>query len=464
MDKQDSKLFGSIALLAFVIFFAQTRDFGLMFDGLSYSAYAKHMLMTGDWNVLHYGARDYTSTQAIPPLALWIQALIYKTFGSAEYVSRIFPATCALLSVCGVYIFTRLRFGLTAAFWASIALITSTRFIKWGTNFYLDGIAGFFIFTGYLFWLWTLSEKNQKKFRDYFFSLIAGSFLTFGFMTKGFIAFPFAIAFLLSFIFYFSIRSISLFVFLLVGIATPIIAWAILGDGITYIKNYMIGAPVARGQSFCFQAWENLYNVWLPWWPVFALSLVLALKKFIKRDWVLPLMGAAALSLPMALTINYHYFEHYLTGFYPFAAILVGVQISTWLKKDHYQKYFNFSFGAAVVIAVFLATIGPNVNKQKDYPAMVWLREFNTMPQSELNKIKLIAFTKDSAELWLNLAALLSRTDWQAIGNFSLEEAALENSILIVKKGEKPHPSWEIIPQLYAEGFEFYGPKGLFKL
>jgi 4-amino-4-deoxy-L-arabinose transferase-like glycosyltransferase len=463
MNKLDFKLFSALIVLAFVIFFAQTRDFGLMFDGLTYSAYSKHMLTTGDWNTLHYGAREYTSTHGIPPLALWIQALIYKTFGSAEYISRIFPATCALLSTAVLFIFTRLRFGLTAAFWASITLITSTRFIKWGTNFYLDGIAGFFIFSGFTLWLWTLSEKNHKKIRDFSFSCLAGILLTAGFMTKGAVAFPFAIAFFITLIFYFSQRSLALFVFLLVGITLPFALWAYLGEGVFYLKSYFMTSPWGRGQTLCFHPWENLYNVWIPWWPIFALSLIYTFKQLLKKDWVLPLMGAAALSLPMALTLNYHYFEHYLTGFYPFAAVLVGVQISSWIKNNYVEKYFKFTFGLSFILAVLLATIAPNVNKQKDYPAMLWVREFKTMPASELDKIKLIIFSKDSAEHWLNLAALLSRTDWQAIGNFNSQEAAIEGSILIVKKGEVPHSSWEKIPQLYVEGFEFYGPKGTFQ-
>lgn len=464
MTKLDTRLFGALISLAFVIYFAQTRDFGLMFDGLSYSAYAKHILTTGDWNSLHYGARDYTTVYGIPPLAIWIQALIYKTFGSAEYISRVFPATCALLATAGVFIFTRLRFGLTAAFWASITLITSTRFIKWGTNFYLDGIAGFFIFTCFILWLWTLSEKNQKPIRDFIFSFVAGIFLAAGFMTKGAIVFPFSIAILLCLGFFINLRSLVLFIFFTLGAALPILLWFYFGEGLFYLKNYFASAYYGRGDTLCFQSWENIRNVWLPWWPIFVISLFTAFKKLLKKEWVLPLFAAAALSLPMALTVNYHYFEHYMTSFYPFASVLVGVQISTWIKKDFSEKYYQFAISICFIIAIVLATVAPNINKQKDYPAMVWLREIKTMPVSEQNKIKVVIFSKDSAELWLNLASLLSRTDWQAIGNFDVREAANDSALLIVKKGEMPDSSWEKIPQLYVEGYEFYGPKGTFHL
>lgn len=434
-----------------------------MFDGLSYTAYAKHILTTGDWKALHYDVRNYPLVYGIPPLAIWVQALIYKTFGFAESITRVFPATCALLSVAGAFIFTRLRFGLGAAFWTSIALITSTRFIKWGTNFYLDGIAGFFVFTSFIIWLWTLSEKNHRNLRDNSLAFISGLFLTASFMTKGFLAFPFAVAIGLAPFFYFGLRSFKLTIFLLLGTVLPILLWIYFGEGMVYLRHYFSEAPVSRGSVWCYDVWDNIKNVWLPWWPIFAFSYILVFKKLIKRDWLFPLMGAATLSLPMALTLNYHYFEHYSTSFYPFAAMMVGVQVSAWIKKDLSDKYLKFAFTLAVVIAVYLGTIAPNINKQKDYPAMLWLPEIRTMPVSEQKKIKTVIFSRNCAELWLNLAAILARTDWMAIGNFEMSEPAIESSLLIVKKGERPDSTWEKIPQLYVEGFEFYGPKGLFQ-
>ena len=167
MKKIDFNLFGIITLLAFLIYFAQTRDFGLMFDGLTYSALAKHMLTTGDWSALHYSARQYVTAYYHPPLAIWIQALIYKTFGSAEYVSRIFPATCALLSTVGVFLFTRARLHMTAAFWASIGLIPSPAFSNWGPYFYLAVILGCFIFTSCFIWLLVILEISEINLRAY---------------------------------------------------------------------------------------------------------------------------------------------------------------------------------------------------------------------------------------------------------------------------------------------------------
>jgi hypothetical protein len=75
---------------AVLVFFAQTSTFHLMFDGLTYAALAKNILRSGDWSRLHYGLEQYP--------------------------------------------------GLFAA----LVLISSTRSVKWASNFYLDGILSFF--------------------------------------------------------------------------------------------------------------------------------------------------------------------------------------------------------------------------------------------------------------------------------------------------------------------------------
>ena len=80
-SKLQTNAFVLILLLSFLIFFAQTRSFQLLFDGLTYSAIAKNILKTGDWKTLHYGLEQYSVFYQHPPLAMWIQALFYKVLG-----------------------------------------------------------------------------------------------------------------------------------------------------------------------------------------------------------------------------------------------------------------------------------------------------------------------------------------------------------------------------------------------
>ncbi len=458
MKKIDFKLFASLLLLAFVIYFAQTRDFGLMFDGLTYTTLAKNILRTGDWTTLHYDLRQYRDAYYHPPLAMWIQALIFKFFGSAEPTARIFPATCALLTTAGIFLFARARFGISAAFWATIALITSTRFIKWGTNFYLDGIAGFFNFTSFIIWMWVLTETPQpeKKKRDSLIAIVAGFFMGLGLMSKGVVALPILVAIVLSLLFFFRVRNLALFGLFLVGSSLPILAWIQFAEGWHYLQMYFQTSAFGHSESLNFRPWKNIKDVWWPWWPVFAIALITALQKFFKREFLIPVLAAAALAMPSALTFSHFYYEHYMTPFFPFASLVVGIQISKWIKKDYAEKYFKFAFGTAVTLAVLLATIAPNVNKQKDIPSTLWIREFKTLPTTELNKLKMVVFTDESAEIWLNLATILGRTDWQAIGKFGLDEPAIRNTILVTKQGEVPHSSWKKVPYLYVEGNEFY--------
>ena len=144
--KTEKKAFLLILSFSILILFAQTRSFLLLVDCLTYTALAKNILRTGDWFTLHYSPEQYINFYQHPPLAIWLQALVFKCFGFSEAIARVLPATLGVLTVVAVFLFTRARFGLTQAFYASFVLLSSTRFVKWGSNFYLDGILVFFLF------------------------------------------------------------------------------------------------------------------------------------------------------------------------------------------------------------------------------------------------------------------------------------------------------------------------------
>ena len=468
-SKLQTNAFVLILLLSFLIFFAQTRSFQLLFDGLTYSAIAKNILKTGDWKTLHYGLEQYSVFYQHPPLAMWIQALFYKVLGWSEPMSRVFPSLCGVLTVVSVFIFSRARFGLTAAFCASIALITSTRFIKWGSNFYLDGILSFFCFASFSHWLWVLSEhKNSSKKKAAFISFISGVLLASALMTKGVIAGSMVGLSFFSALLFFSRRTILLSLFFLAGLAAPLLLWIQIGNGLEFIQNYLALSLANRVQihEWSIHPWRNIYKLWWPWWPIFVVSLWTSFRPA-RPDfgcgectWKISLcLILAALSFPIGFSFGVGYLEHYLTPFYPFASILVGVQIARWIQPIG-ERTVKWGYALVFGVAIFLATVAPNVNQQKEITATHWIQELRTLPKSSQTRIQQIVFTEKSAELWITLATLLGRTDWQAIGNYALDRTAKEHSVLISKQGEMVSPTWERMPCLFVQGSEFYSPKG----
>ena len=475
------KAFWAVFILAFLIFFAQTRSFLLLIDGLTYSAVAKNILRTGDWKVFHYDIEHYPEFYQHPPLAFWIQALIYKLLGWAEPVARIFPSACGVLTVLTVFWFTRIRYSLTAAFYASIALISSTRFVKWGSNFYFDVIFTFFCFASFTLWLSVLSmprhenalERVERRIRFWSLlgSFLAGVLFSFSLLTKGVIGASIGALSFFALILFASRRAVTLFFIYLLGLALPFLLWIQFGNGLDFLHKYFVISVAGRVQAheWNIHPWRNIYKLWWPWWPILVVAFATTLRKM--RVWragdlrsgvevrLEACLFLAAISFPIGFSFGVGYLEHYITPFYPFASVLVGVQLARWVRPVG-QATIKSAFGLAFAIAIFLATVAPNVNEQKDVPATQWVREIRTLPEAAQKQIKLLMFTERAGDLWINLATILGRTDWQSIGNYALDRSAAPHSILIAKKGESVSSTWSRLPCMFLEEYDFYSPQG----
>lgn len=486
------RIFWLMITAAFLIFFAHTRSFLLLFDGLTYTALAKNILRTGDWKTLHYGLEQYPDFYQHPPLAIWMQAVVMKCLGTAEWVTRILPSLAGVLTVGAVFKFTEKKMGLTAAFWAALCLLTSTRFIKWGSNFYLDGIFGFFCFASFSLWILAIRTSTQEvnlagkithpenreildrrpfdlwqhSKHGFWLSVLAGFFLSCAFMTKGVIASAVAAGMCISFFFslYFPLR-IRLLVCCagaLFGTIFPLVFWFKYGEGAFYLEQYFLSSVRDRvGIQFILGPWENIWKIWWPWWPVLLVSVIAVIREFRIRNFTPAIVLVVAILFPIGFSLGSSYLEHYLTPFYPFAAVVVGFQISR-VRFFHLNENSVKVLGFAVsIIAVFLATVSPDVNAQKSTPAMSWIQEVRTLPLDQQSEIKNVLFTEKSGDLWISLATILGRTEWQSIGAFSSVRVALPRSILIAKAGESVAQSWKPVSCLYTPGVNYYASADL---
>ena len=447
--RKENSVFFLFLVLGVLVFFAQTKDFKLMVDGLTYAALAKNILKTGDWKTLHYGLEQYADFYQHPPLAMWLQALIYKILGFSEPISRILPSVCALGTLLCVFSYTRFKSNLTAAYFAGITLLTSTRFVKWGTNYYLDGIFTFFCFSGFTVWL-----KNIKAEKPSFaFSYVSGILFSFAFMTKGIIVLGPLALIVASVFLLFNVQTLKhLFVFSL-GLATPLALWICAGDGAHYLDQYFHQSVLSRMglQELNRNPWRNIFFLWWPWWPIFLWSCF----KFYPFDREKLLFTLAALSFPLGFTLSNVYLEHYLTPFYPFAAVLVGIQISQWVPALT-ESWIEKTWALALILALFLATFSPSVNPMKEAPVHEWIYELEHLSASAKSEVHQVVFTDESVDLWYGLANILGKTPWQSIGKYALDRKPIPQSILVAKEGQKPDPAWQIAHCLQVRGYQFY--------
>ncbi len=458
----EKKAFWVVLFSSFLVFFAQTKTFHLLFDGLTYSALAKNVLKTGDWRVLHLGEEQYANFFQHPPLAIWMQAVVYHYFGWSEPISRVLPGLFALGTVAVVFWITRLRFGVTSAFWAAMALLTSTRFIKWATNFYLDGPMTFFCVTGLALWLSSLEGLVLRRKGT---AYLAGAMMGCAFMVKGVAAMmTLAVCFVMP-IFYYGPGTTSLFLFFILGLASPLVPWLEWGGGRDYLLEYFRVSVAGRvqGHHLVSHPWRNIYLIWWPWWPISIFGAFAGLRACYSAPRLgrsLVVFLVAALSIPLAFTFGSGYLEHYITPFYPFASVLVGYQIAAWSGGLTDRLLNRIALGAAV-IALVLATIAPDVNQMKESPSEIWMRELSKIPSAGRARIRRIVFTQKSADLWLNLSKILAKSDWQAIGDFSLNRPSLSGSVLVSAFDESPNSEfWVELKCVVQPEYRFFSPKG----
>lgn len=435
---------------SFLVSFAQTRSFELMFDGLTYVALAKNILKTGDWRVLHYNVEQYADFYQHPPLAIWMQALVFRIFGDAEPVSRYLSSAFLVLTSGAVFGVARSFFGRTAALFSVLVLITSTRWIKWGTNFYLDGILGAFCFLSFWAWMRFLSRSKTS-----WWALISGLLAAGAVMTKGVVGFAAIGAVGIVGLFFLSRRIWAGWLFFVLGVSLPIVLWVGFLDGGNFIRNYwMISAQRAQAHEFHLWPWENLLNQWWPWIAVFCGSIFWMNRS---RAWW-PLF-ISALSFPLAFSFGGQFMEHYLTPFYPFAAVVVGSTIARVLDStdrifdDRWVKRLT---GALLFCSLWVATLAPSFHGSRPAPIFDWLRELRALPHDQQKAIQQIAFSSEACEIWYCMANIQARTDYQMLGDFALNRKPPEKTVLVTLKAQVPDPTWIPMPCLYVPGFQAY--------
>jgi 4-amino-4-deoxy-L-arabinose transferase-like glycosyltransferase len=464
----ERKAFYLVIGFSFLIFFAQTRSFKLLFDGLTYVALAKNILKSGDWSVLHYGSDGYGNFYQHPPLAIWLQALVFKIIGFSEPVSRIIGSLTAVFSVAAVFLFSRKVFGLSAAIWSSVVLFTSTRFIKWASNFYLDGIMAFFLVSGFFLWLLAIRDNSESTPSDYLKSFISGTLFSLGFMTKGVVAFSVLPISILGLILFRSGRNLNKFIFLLIGISSPLLVWFIFFDGWVFLQNYLKISVSGRTQfdQVRLDPWNNL-KLWFPWAMFFVFCLFRRIKSVLSNgvqslDKLLFLILVIALSYPIAFSSGKQFLEHYLTPFYPFGAILAGYEISNYpFFKKVTDRGIMRGFSLLLFLSLLIATVAPSFHVVDDKGPALWLNEINRLDRNERSLIKNIAFTKLSSDIWFGMAVIRGKSDFETLSEFDPSQPSMNDTLLFTAVGEVPHVSWMPANCIYVPGFRAYKKNNL---
>jgi 4-amino-4-deoxy-L-arabinose transferase-like glycosyltransferase len=156
---------------------------GMFVDGLLYSTLAKNMANgIGTFWTPHYTATLAPNFHAHPPLAFGLQSIFFRIFGENRLVEKFYSLLIIFIAAIIISKIWKTLYYKYA--WFPLLLWLSTPVVNWAcVNNMIENTLTVFILLSVLFYL--KSVQNKK----HLFIFLSGIMLSFGFLTKGFVAF-----------------------------------------------------------------------------------------------------------------------------------------------------------------------------------------------------------------------------------------------------------------------------------
>lgn len=415
-------ILATLFLAWLLLFWAQHWDAAPKLDGMTYATLARNILHTGDWKTLHWADSAYANFYQHPPLAIWMEAWSFRLFGISNSTVRILPSIFGLGTLSLIFLFCRSILGSAwLGFLSCLVLLTSTRYVKFASDFYLDGPLAFWMFLGAF--LAILFERSTSRKQSVCLSLGYGLALAFAFLTKGLVAFGLPLSLGLYSVWrlvqkdYKAFRRLSLLGSSGVGVAAlSLVPWFLFGDGVHYLQEYWRHSVSYRVST---HEWRNqliptlhLMKVYWPWWPILLWSAVrLARSKSAEKGPVV-LLGINAAIIVLAFSYVGHSIEHYFIPFYVFGAIVVAWPLAQLSSLSRVAPQVVQGTRTLCFLIAVLFTIWPVSLHVNRAPA---LREALSaaLKQCSAGSVQEVLVTERVDYLWFSLAVVHWETPWQ---------------------------------------------------
>jgi len=427
-----------------LLFLGHGWEEGLKMDAMENASIAKFVLKTGNWKSFRYEAEAYPQYYNHPPLVIWIEAIFFKLFGASDFVARIPPALFGLGTLIGVISWGSLVQSLELGLLSGLVLLTSNRYIKFASDALLEGPLCFFLVWGVVAFLSAIKGPKEKHLR---FAILLGLCMTGAFLTKSVFALILPLTLGLTLLLNpvdtrkgIQIGLIACFVF-----SAMLGVWFYFGDGFVFLKNHYsaISSRVeSRDWNTLAVPSQNLLKTYWPWLPFYILSLV-NLGRY-RNPTHQATLSAVFMSLIVLIGFSFsgHFFEHYLTLFYPAASIITSLSLSS-LVKNRFRQVESWVWGLAIFSSVALATWPLVLHRNRAEPLATTLREMNAVCMGQ----KEIVVSQLAMDRWLAVAITLWKTPFEIISTSTLNVTPKSGQLLITRKDETPSKeTWEKVP------------------
>lgn len=396
-----------------------------MLDAMTYGALAKHVLTTGDWTRLHYAAQAYSDFFQHPPLGVWLQALVFRCVGASDLTIRILPSLWAALTLVLVF-----RWGRRASGrgdwggWVAFAiLLSSTRYVKYSLQFYLDPLQTLLLVAAAdQLDVWYRKDGPQRMQTAVGSGFFFGLWVALAFLAKGLpaVVLPCGAA---------ALATLQMLwgkgdgwsrwaLGALGGMAWPLLLWIGALDGGPYLVRYWTDSVAGRAQP---RSWETLLaptaNLLKQYWPWLAV-LPWALWRFARRPRAWAGIDAWPWGLAFGVLLGFSwagiFLEHYLLPFYPFAAVAVARELAPVAQR--FER--NWTVAVATLLLGYSLWLGAGNEVHGD----AHLSPFRRVTQQGAEAcpgLVQVSVSTVVAEMWTGLATAL----WYTGGDARVEPA-----------------------------------------
>lgn len=213
-------------------------------DEALYANLSKNILKTGDWLIMHQGAKTWFDK---PPLYMWCTAVSYKIFGVNEFSARLTSGIFGVASILILYLFGKKIADKMTGLLSGLILLAFPHYVHFSKMGMMDVPITFFILlTLYLFWLGAEREK---------YLFYSGAILCVSYLLKGFAAFLPLLIIIVYAVLSKNIRLVLKRQFLL-GTA---LAFSVIF--IWHLAQFLLAGPVALKGYFGFHVFQRATSV-----------------------------------------------------------------------------------------------------------------------------------------------------------------------------------------------------------
>lgn len=352
-------IFGLLAAAAALLMLAPIRAGDLAgYDDAVYAHIARAIVESGDW--INIQSNGFPALEQ-PPGFVWMQAVLFSSFGLSDFLAKLPSALCGLGTVLLVYwLARRLLQDELGALLAMFVMAATPYFIKY-TSHGMTDVPFTFLFTGVIC-AWILARERPAWY------LVVWACTAYALLVRGVGALVVPAVLAAHMLAYRRPHSWRYAAPALVLAFLPLAAWYAhlyfqYGGFFWQVQSNFLAQKLGGGDMPAWRrftgafeyAWMLLQSDW-PWLPFTVAGLVSAIRQPDRRTRMLLLWSGAVYA---GCAVAGSRVLRYLLPAYPAFAVFAAIGLQKWIAERYLRRGLQWLAPAAVVVAAVLAAVPP---------------------------------------------------------------------------------------------------------